>query len=69
MRRAVLAVALVAGLLLVGVIDHTRADPGVAFEVGKPFPDLLLPSAEDGRPMSMAPFRGREVLRHVFASW
>ena len=36
---------------------------------GKPFPDLVLPSMTDGRPMSLADFRGRKVILHVFASW
>jgi len=38
-------------------------------EIGKPFPDLVLPSLADGRPMSLRQFRGRKVLLHVFASW
>ena len=36
---------------------------------GEPFPDLVLPSMTDGRPMSLADFRGRKVILHVFASW
>ena len=39
------------------------------FEVGTRFPDLSLPSVEDGRPLSLASFRGQKVLLHVFASW
>lgn len=38
-------------------------------EVGKPFPDIALPSLEDGRMMSIADFRGQRVVLHVFASW
>ena len=37
--------------------------------VGQAFPDLVLPSLEDGRPMSLADFRGKKVILHVFASW
>jgi hypothetical protein len=37
--------------------------------VGKEFPDLLLPSIEDGSPLSVSLFRGRRLLLHVFASW
>ena len=40
-----------------------------AFEIGKPFPEFVLPSAKDERPMSIAQFRGKKVLLHVFASW
>ncbi len=36
---------------------------------GEPFPLLVLPSMIDGRPMSLADFRGRKVILHVFASW
>lgn len=39
------------------------------FAVGKPFPELLLPSLAEGRPRSLAHFRGRKILLHVFASW
>ena len=43
--------------------------PSSGFEVGQPFPDLVLPSAEDGRPMSLADFRGQKLILHIFASW
>ncbi len=36
---------------------------------GEPFPDLVLPSLADGRPLSLADFRGRKVILQVFASW
>ena len=39
------------------------------FEVGRPFPPIVLPSAADGRPLSVADFRGRKTILHVFASW
>ncbi len=39
------------------------------FEVGTPFPTLSLPSLEDGRPASIADFRGQKVILHIFASW
>ena len=41
--------------------------PGL--QEGEPFPDIVLPSMTDGRPMSLADFRGRKVILHVFASW
>ena len=37
--------------------------------VGQPFPDLVLPSIEDGSPTSIASYRGKKVFLHVFASW
>ena len=45
------------------------AGSGTAFEVGEPFPDLVLPSLVDGLPASIAQFRGKKVVLHVFASW
>jgi len=41
----------------------------VSIEVGKPFPNLILPSLEDGKPSSLIQFRGKKTLLHVFASW
>ena len=35
---------------------------------GQPFPDLTLPTL-DGEPLSIAAYRGRKVVLHVFASW
>jgi hypothetical protein len=43
--------------------------PAQPFEVGRPFPDIVLPSADDGTPMSIADFRGKRLVLHVFASW
>lgn len=37
--------------------------------VGEPFPDLVLPSAKNGKPMSIADFAGKKVVLQVFASW
>lgn len=41
----------------------------VTIEVGRPFPTLALPLLEDGSPASIARFRGKKTLLHVFASW
>lgn len=43
--------------------------PPQPFQVGTPFPALSLPSLEDGRPASIADFRGKKLILHVFASW
>lgn len=37
--------------------------------LGEPFPNLVLPGVEDGRPRSIAEFRGQKLVLHVFASW
>lgn len=39
-----------------------------ALEVGKPFPSLVLPTL-DGSPSSVAAFRGRKLVLHIWASW
>ena len=39
------------------------------FKIGEPFPDLVLPSLEDGKPLSLVRFRGQKVILHIFASW
>jgi hypothetical protein len=38
-------------------------------EVGKPFPDLVLPSLNGGAPASVADFRGQKLVLHLWASW
>ena len=47
-------------------------EPGYAslpVEVGRPFPDLVLPSVADGRPLRVSDFRGTKLALHLFASW
>ena len=63
------AMILICAGLFVGSIRAGEGEEESAFGIGRPFPDLTFPSAEDGRPMSLAQFRGRKVLLHVFASW
>lgn len=43
--------------------------PTTGFEVGQPFPGLAFPRLDDGRTTSLADFRGKKLLLHVFASW
>ncbi len=45
------------------------APADLPFGVGDRLPDLVLPSVEDGRPLSLSGFRGRHLLLHFFASW
>ena len=39
------------------------------FNPGEAFPTLALPSAADGRPVSLAAFRGKKLIINIFASW
>ncbi len=43
--------------------------PSAGFEVGQSFPAIAFPALEDGQPASLADFRGKKLLLHVFASW
>ena len=57
-------------LIAIAVPSEARAqNSSGGFEVGTPFPTLSLPSLEDGRPASIADFRGQKVILHIFASW
>lgn len=47
----------------------SSAPANLPFGVGDMFPDLMLPSIEDGEALSLSEFRGRHLLLHVFASW
>ncbi len=40
-----------------------------SLEVGMAFPTLSFPSLDDGRPVSIADFRGQKLILHIFASW
>jgi hypothetical protein len=61
---AVLATAIWSG----AVSAQTRPEV-TGFRVGEPFPEIAFPSADAGRPMSLADFRGKKLLLHIFASW
>ena len=42
---------------------------GRDIQVGEAFPSLVLPSLETGEPASVADYRGRKLVLHVWASW
>jgi hypothetical protein len=39
------------------------------FHEGQIFPTMVLPSLDGNRPGSVADFRGKKLLLHIFASW
>lgn len=41
----------------------------VEFHEGQMFPALIFPRLRDGRPGSVADFRGKKLILHIFASW
>ena len=60
----------VVALILLGLaLGSAASSDVVAMEVGKPFPLMLLPSLEDDHPMSIADFRGRKLVLHIWAAW
>lgn len=61
--------AAIATLLLANPVSAQRPQLPEAFQVGKPFPTLSFPTLDDGRPSSVADFRGKRLILHVFASW
>jgi len=58
------------GIIFLFLLAMTAsAQSAYRIQVGEPFPDLLLPSLDDGKPLSVSNFRGEKVILHVFASW
>jgi len=43
--------------------------PAARLEAGRPFPPIMLPSLENGQPMSVGQFQGKKIILHIFASW
>ena len=58
---------LTAGLVL--ATTSLTAQGPITVKVGEPFPALTLPSLADGKPLSIASFRGKRVILFEFASW
>ena len=61
-------------LLLIGLLGLEGTAPLGAqdtsqFKVGERFPNIVLPSLENGQPASMTQFRGKKLILHIFASW
>ncbi len=38
-------------------------------QIGDRFPEIVLPSLQGRTPLSIASFRGRKLVLHVWASW
>jgi hypothetical protein len=66
-----LAAAGLTAMAFFGGTDQTRAQnsDSVEFRVGQMFPTMVFPSLEDGHPRSVADFRGKKLVLHIFASW
>ena len=60
----------IVALILLGFMLGTVTNSNLAaMKIGELFPLVLLPSLEDGEPMSMADFRGTKLMLHIWAAW
>ena len=50
------------------VVIASKPD-SVEFHEGERFPTTVFPSLDGGRPGSVADFRGKKLILHIFASW
>ena len=55
-------------ILLMAKVTSTKPE-SAGFEAGQAFPNLVLPSLEDGGHVSLAQFRGQKLILQIFASW
>lgn len=56
------------GLGLVGM-DTFFTVSAEELKIGTTFPNVTLPSLQDGRPLSIADFRGEKLILQIWASW
>lgn len=66
-RQLLTSIALGSVAMLSTPLSASTQKEGLA--VGDRFPQVVLPSLEDGTPLSIASFRGRKLVLHVWASW
>lgn len=60
----------IASFLVLGMFSNMASTQSWGkIKVGEPFPSIELPSLRDGKPMSIAHFRGKKVILQIFASW
>lgn len=66
-----ISLLLATALTLPALTSSARAQLTLPEERGAsfPLPDLALPSAEDGRLVSLSELAGEKYILHVFASW
>ncbi len=67
MKLSHILAGLIAGTLTLA--SDAAGATATGLDVGDRFPELVLPSLADGEPTSIASFRGRKLVLHVWASW
>ena len=74
-RKGFMAIVCVAagttGIMSFRVAEPTRAQSSdsAEFREGQMFPTIVFPYFDNGRPGSVADFRGKKLILHIFASW
>ena len=56
-------------LMMVGLVLLQGRLVQSEIRVGQAFPELVLPSVDDGNPLSVQSFRGQKLVLHIWASW
>ncbi len=58
-------------LLVLGLVgmDTFFTVSAEELKIGTTFPNVTLPSLQDGRPLSIADFRGEKLILQIWASW
>ena len=69
MTYASRALAPLALLAVAATTARAQSLPPTGFEIGAPFPAIAFPALEDGQPYSLADFKGRKTILHIWASW
>ena len=70
-KTITLAAAGTTGITCFGELGSARAQSGdsAEFHEGQIFPTMVFPSLDGNRPGSVADFRGKKLILHIFASW
>ncbi len=54
---------------MIATVTAAAPPPSVGREVGQYFPNIVLPSLDGKRRMTLSDFRGKKVILIEFASW
>lgn len=64
----IFSIAVVSTIRIVDSDDSIK-EVRTEVRVGEVYPQIVLPSLIDGKPMSLSDFRGKKIILHQFASW
>lgn len=63
------AARIAAGGLILALLAAPLGAREFKMETGQPFPTIYLPTLAGGELRSVASFRGKKLVLHIFASW